>query len=315
VRIVVQPYSSTTGIPTTIKDPMNNPNPLPPLSPLSQPAKGKSNVRIFVMSIVALHAVFLGGLLFQGCKKNPTENATAANTALGNTNLDIPPLTNNPYAGADSTNGGTTAAPTAAESTAATQTPTNPVSTTTTVATPPAAPITPAVTPSSAATDYTVVKGDYPAKIAKDHGVTTVALLKANPGLNPKKMKVGQKLNIPAAASTAATGASAASAVTGGSDKANGLAASDTKAVATSTGDKAGALHVVRTGDNLTKIAHEYHVSVKSLRAANSLKTDRIHVGQKLKIPAAKTAMAAAEPTQPRLALSAPPTLMASSNH
>lgn len=55
----------------------------------------------------------------------------------------------------------------------------------------PAAPVT-------ANGKYKVKKGDYPAKIAKELGVSTKALMDANPGLDPKKLQIGQELNVPA---------------------------------------------------------------------------------------------------------------------
>jgi LysM repeat protein len=56
---------------------------------------------------------------------------------------------------------------------------------------------------------YAVEKGDTPEKIAKKLGVKTSALMDANPGLDPKKLRIGQKLNVPGAA-PAATAAGAA---------------------------------------------------------------------------------------------------------
>ena len=44
---------------------------------------------------------------------------------------------------------------------------------------------------------YTVRAGDYPDKIARANGITVPALMKANPGLNPNKLKVGQTINLP----------------------------------------------------------------------------------------------------------------------
>ena len=44
---------------------------------------------------------------------------------------------------------------------------------------------------------YTIRNGDYPAKIAKQHGIKLEALLKANPGLNPRRLKIGDKVTIP----------------------------------------------------------------------------------------------------------------------
>ena len=52
--------------------------------------------------------------------------------------------------------------------------------------------------PEAAGTEYVVVKGDTLAKIAKKNGVTLKALEAANPGVEPTKLKVGQKLTIPA---------------------------------------------------------------------------------------------------------------------
>ena len=47
-------------------------------------------------------------------------------------------------------------------------------------------------------TTYVVKKGDTLYQIAKDNGVTLKALMDANPEVtDPKKLRVGQKLNIP----------------------------------------------------------------------------------------------------------------------
>ena len=44
---------------------------------------------------------------------------------------------------------------------------------------------------------YTVRAGDFPARIAKANNITVDTLLKANPGVKPEKLKVGQVLNLP----------------------------------------------------------------------------------------------------------------------
>jgi len=49
-----------------------------------------------------------------------------------------------------------------------------------------------------AGTEYVIIHGDTLAKIAKKNGVTLSALKAANPGVEPTKLKVGQKLTIPA---------------------------------------------------------------------------------------------------------------------
>jgi LysM repeat protein len=44
---------------------------------------------------------------------------------------------------------------------------------------------------------HVVVAGETPAAIARKSGVSLTALLDANPGLNPRKMRVGQTINLP----------------------------------------------------------------------------------------------------------------------
>jgi LysM repeat protein len=128
-------------------------------------------------------------------------------------------------------------------------------------------------------TEYAVVKGDILAKIAKDHHVTVKAITDANPGIEPSKLKIGQKIHIPAPSASGATTPTAA----------------PTMDPASPGGEQ---VYTVKSGDNLTKVASHHGVSVKALRAANSLKTDSIKVGQKLKIPA-KGSAATSVPTAP----------------
>jgi LysM repeat protein len=52
--------------------------------------------------------------------------------------------------------------------------------------------------------------------------------------------------------------------------------------------------HIVKSGENLTKIALAYSVKSSDLMAANNLKSDEIRVGQELVIPTGKTVRAAA---------------------
>jgi LysM repeat protein len=54
-------------------------------------------------------------------------------------------------------------------------------------------------TQTTAAKNYSVVKGDTLSRIAKAHGVSVSALTKANPGVAPAKLKIGQVLHIPPA--------------------------------------------------------------------------------------------------------------------
>jgi LysM repeat protein len=116
-----------------------------------------------------------------------------------------------------------------------------------------------------------VVKGDTLAKIAKKNGVTLKALKAANSGVEPTKLKVGQKLSVPASAS-----ATAAPEVTGASG--------------------GEGTYTVKSGDSLMKIAKAHGTTVKAIESENNLTTTKIKVGQKLKIPAKAEAPTPAAP-------------------
>jgi LysM repeat protein len=62
----------------------------------------------------------------------------------------------------------------------------------------------------AASGQYVVEKGDMPATIAKKLGIKTQELLDANPGLDPKKLQIGQKLNVPGVAAAPAAAAAPA---------------------------------------------------------------------------------------------------------
>ena len=48
---------------------------------------------------------------------------------------------------------------------------------------------------------------------------------------------------------------------------------------------KSGTVHVIARGDTLSDIAHRYRVSISDLRSYNRLKSTRIKIGQRIKIP------------------------------
>ena len=222
---------------------MTNPNPFLPQGSVLEQNKRRSRMKLAVFCVLAVSVCGLSAMLIQGCKKEqenpptpPVEPAlvdTSAPPAIVSTGA--PPVVIS------------TGAPPAA------------------VAPPVVAPVVPEV---PAGSEYTVVKGDILDKIAKNNHVSLKALEAANPGVVPTKLKVGQKLTIPA-------GGSAAPATTGAA------AGSETSGVS-SAGDTA---YVVKSGDTLTKIAKAHGTTVKLIESENNLSTTKIKVGQKLKIP------------------------------
>ena len=149
--------------------------------------------------------------------------------------------------------------------------PTPPVAQSNTVATAEAA--TPVPT---AATEYTVASRDTYSTIGKKFGVSIAAMKEANPGVEATKLQIGQKVHIPAPAKAVASTSS-------GSNSASPEQANIDH------------MYKVQSGDTLIKIASNHHTNVKAIRAANNLKSDRIVVGQKLKIPVKRATAAATE--------------------
>ena len=234
---------------------MNNPNPFVPKgSLLEQQSARRSRLKLAVFCVLAVSITGLVAVLIQGCKREkptddlnpPSLDTSMTNTDLGSTNPPMTEVTNPPI----------TVPPVV----------TNP---------PVIAPIEP-VAPAAGA-DYVVIKGDSLAKIAKKSGVTLKALQAANPGVIPTKLKIGQKLSIPA----------------GGS-----VAISSTAPTSVVGGDTTTASYTVKSGDTLTKIAKSHGTTVKAIESANGLTTTKIKVGQKLKIPS-KGEAAAAAPVAP----------------
>jgi LysM repeat protein len=243
---------------------MNNQSPLIPLgSNLEQKNRGRARVKIAVFFVLAVHGIGLMALLMQGCGQPKEPNASSENTTS-----NVPPAfvpETNPQV--------------------ATSTP--PVA-----VTPPTVPETPAPSaPPAGATDYTIAKGDTFSTIATKFHVTAKAIADANPGVDSKKLQIGQKIHIPAPTATPTPTAPA------------GMGTTSTEMPA-ATGEQT---YTVKSGDNLTKIASQFGISVKALRAANSLKTDSIKVGQKLKIPAKASAFAPVVPPATEPATTTPP--------
>lgn len=57
--------------------------------------------------------------------------------------------------------------------------------------------------PVTAGGTYTIKAGDILAKVAKKLNTTSEALMKLNPGLDPRRMKIGTQIKVPAAAAPA----------------------------------------------------------------------------------------------------------------
>jgi LysM repeat protein len=225
---------------------MNNTNPfLNPATLAEQKNRKRARVKVAVYSIFGFNIVLMCFMLIQGCKKEQPDNGGL--TSLTPTNTDnssnvVDTNLSNSIPNTNVVSGGTNV---------------------TTPIVPPQAPPPPPEPPAApVGQEYVVVKGDSFYTIAKHFGVKVKDIENANPNVNPTRLKIGQKLQIPAASGTS------------------------NPTLGNATPDSGEETYTVKSGDSLTKIAHEHGITVKALRAANALTDDKIKVGQKLKIPA-----------------------------
>ena len=245
---------------------MTSHNPLRPKSSLlEQKAKSRSGLQM-VITIVAVHVVFLGGLLFSGCRpEQPTPDTAAGTNAIP----VLPPI------------GGEVASPPAETNTVTVvEAPDAPPLPTATTGEPKPPPVTrdtepvedivplipepsegPEVPVAAGEIEYVVAKGDNFTNIASRHGVTVQAIIKANPAVDSNRMQIGQVLIIPAPAA---------------------------KPPAPSL-PEGTVVYEVKPGDSLYAIAKEHKTTVKAIREANDLTTSKIRPGQKLTILSPET--------------------------
>ena len=216
---------------------MNNPIPSPLVpqgSLLELKNKGRSRVKFAFFCVVGVHvAALMVALLSQGCKRDQTTGLDTTSPTYSETNLPVfAPETNTAYVAPSNV--------------------------------PPTVPVAPVGAPQPQ--EYVIRKGDLYSTLAKKFGVSTKAILDANPGVDPLKLQIGQKINIPpppAVPVVTPTGP--------------GMQLAD------ATGE---VIYVVKSGDRLEVIAKKYGITAKAIAEANNLKTvNKIVVGQKLKIP------------------------------
>ncbi|MGC8830262.1 MAG: LysM peptidoglycan-binding domain-containing protein [Verrucomicrobiia bacterium] len=269
-------------------------------SPLEQPKTTKTNILVPVVLILGAHMVLLGALLLQGCKDKSTgsvaDNSIVTNlpsiTFSNPPTVDVsqpmpPPLVAQPQ-------------PQVAPPQPMTVSPT--VGGSTGLTPPPVGQPTPDNTAGLTSStggliEHKIEKGESFATIAKKYGVSVDAIVKANPNINPRRLQIGQIIKVPeksgAATTATPTSANTVSAAATKTAKPQSL----TEQPSAGAGSDAK-IYVVKPGDNLTKIAKSHGVKVTEIKAVNNLNTDRINVGQKIKIPV-KNSIPTNPPTTP----------------
>jgi LysM repeat protein len=125
--------------------------------------------------------------------------------------------------------------------------------------------VIPPPAPTPTGSEYVILKGDTFSLVAKRAGVSPQDIANANPRVDPRRLQIGQKIFVPAPVPSA------------GVPPGNG----------NGSGANGGKTYTVKSGDTLSGIASKHATTVKAIRAANNLRTDRIVVDQKLSLPAA----------------------------
>jgi membrane-bound lytic murein transglycosylase D len=158
---------------------------------------------------------------------------------------------------------------------------------------PGAAPATPNLlaTPTALASDapcrHTVQPGEWFYSIARKYNLNPVDLVRANPRTDPDALQPGDVLLIPNCNATRGAQPTPSSGTPGivivTPTKAGAAAPPGTLPTAIPVTDR---IYSVADGDTLGAIARKFNTTVQAIKDANGLTSDRLSIGQKLKIPA-----------------------------
>ena len=157
-----------------------------------------------------------------------------------------------------------------------------------------------AASPVASETKHTIQKGDTIYQLSKKYDVPTADILKANPEVKPSRLKIGDILIIPDKKTEPTPEGPKKEKEPAASSEAKLPTADDVKpdskppAQEQKPGTQAEAsaakvvseekTHLVIRGDTLIRISRLYGISIDKIKEINDLKSDRIYVGQKLKV-------------------------------
>ena len=144
-------------------------------------------------------------------------------------------------------------------------------------------------------TTHVIQKGDSFWSIALLYGVSMDEVIALNPGMDPLKLHVGDKVNIPASGSRKVMKRTAGKAPA----RTARTARKGKKTVAKPVKDDG--LYEVRKGDSFSRIAARFHVRAADLAAANNMTLDQtLQIGQKLNLPVGGRKAAPQAPAEKR---------------
>jgi len=133
---------------------------------------------------------------------------------------------------------------------------------------------------------YTVKSGDTLGEIAARHGVSTKDLKNEN-GLKSTSLQIGQLLGIPPSRESqdSSTHTNEKEQIQNSTANSEKIRPEINGEITVRPKDDPSTEYIVKGGDTLGHIAGRYGITSKSIKEFNSLKSDNLSIGQKLKIP------------------------------
>ncbi len=246
---------------------MKGSNPIiPPGADFDGARQGRSNMRMAVVVVVAMHLVLFAGILFNACKQK--EDGAANKEKVSNEMAQIvppkiaplpePEPLPAPIPGLPSLPGVTAESLPPLPPAGSSALPPIPDSITSELTPAPMSEVT--AVPTSPGTEHVIASGDNFWTIGRKYGVSHKKIEQANPNVIPTRLKIGQKIIIPA---TQPEPVSAPAVVPVGG----------------------GFMYTVESGDTLGHIALRYKVDVADIKAVNNMNSDFIRIGQQIKLP------------------------------
>ena len=115
-------------------------------------------------------------------------------------------------------------------------------------------------------TEYEIRSGDTIVDLAKKNGIGVQDILKVNPGIDPRRLKIGKVITLPSLKAA----------------QMNRLGDRESDKNKTDKGSGTGKTYTVQKGDSLSKIARKFGLSYKAIMNENNLKNTRIQPNQEL---------------------------------
>ena len=239
---------------------MKGSNPIiPPGADFDGARQGRSNMRTAVVVVVGMHLVLFAGILFNACKQK--EDGAVNKEKVSNEMAQIVPPKSAPLPEPDPLPAPVPGLPSLPGVISEALPPLPPVGSSLLPPIPDSVASEVVAVPTASGAEHVIASGDNFWTIGRKYGVSHKKIEQANPNVIPTRLKIGQKIIIPAAQPEPVSAPAVVS-----------------------TGDS-GSMYTVKSGDTLGHIALRHKVDVSDIKAVNNMNSDFIRIGQQIKLP------------------------------